>query len=121
MPSPDVIRSSGAVSRIPLSRIAPEGSIATLELTTGDPLDWQAFAVWLSALLHAHGPEVLRVKGVLDVRGTGPVALNAVQHVVHRPEHLNRPMPPGTRLVLIVRDLDTELLERSFRAFLAIP
>jgi hypothetical protein len=29
-------------------------------------------------------------------------------------------MPPGTRLVLIVRDLDTELLERSFRAFLAI-
>jgi G3E family GTPase len=96
------------------------GGISTLELTTGDPLDWQAFAVWLSALLHAHGPDVLRVKGVLDVRGAGPVALNAVQHVVHRPEHLTRPVPPGTRLVVIVRDLDTELLERSFRAFLTI-
>jgi G3E family GTPase len=96
------------------------GGISTLELTTEDPLDWQAFAVWLSALLHAHGPDVLRVKGVLDVRGAGPVALNAVQHVVHRPEHLTRPMPPGSRLVVIVRNLDTELLERSFRAFLTI-
>jgi G3E family GTPase len=94
--------------------------ISTLELTTDDPLDWQAFAVWLSALLHAHGPDVLRVKGVLDVRGVGPVALNAVQHVVHRPEHLTRPMPPGSRLVVIARGLDTELLERSFRAFLTI-
>jgi G3E family GTPase len=113
--------------RVPGGRALPAGGeaahlggISTLELTTRDPLDWQAFSVWLSALLHAHGPDVLRVKGVLDVRGAGPVALNAVQHVVHRPEHLTRPMPPGTRLVLIVRDLDTELLERSFRAFLTI-
>jgi G3E family GTPase len=95
-------------------------AIGTLELTTGDALDWQAFSVWLSLLLHRHGADVLRVKGILDVRGTGPVALNGVQHVVHRPEHLSGPVPPGTRLVLIVRGIDTELLERSFHAFLGI-
>lgn len=94
--------------------------IATLELTIAEPLDWPAFAVWLSLLLHRHGVDVLRVKGVLDVRGAGSVALNGVQHVVHRPEHLQQPMPPGTRLVLIVRDLDTELLRRSFATFLTI-
>jgi G3E family GTPase len=94
--------------------------ISTLELVTDEPLDWQAFSVWLSLLLHRRGPEVLRVKGVLDVRGVGPVALNGVQHVVHRPEHLTGPVPPGTRLVLIVRDIDPELLRRSFHAFLAI-
>jgi len=93
---------------------------STLELVTDEVLDWQAFAVWLSLLLHRHGPDVLRVKGVLDVRGVGPVALNGVQHVVHRPEHLTGPVPPVTRLVLIVRDIDPELLERSFHAFLAI-
>jgi G3E family GTPase len=95
-------------------------AIGTLELTTGDALDWQAFSVWLSLLLHGHGADVLRVKGILDVRGTGPVALNGVQHVVHRPEHLSGPVPPGTRLVLIVRGIDTALLERSFHAFLGI-
>jgi G3E family GTPase len=95
-------------------------AITTLELVTDEPLDWQVFSIWLSLLLHRHGADVLRVKGVLDVRGTGPVAVNGVQHVVHRPEHLSGQVPPGTRLVLIVRDIDTELLERSVRAFLAI-
>jgi G3E family GTPase len=96
------------------------GAVSTLELVTDEPLDWQAFAIWLSLLLHRHGPAMLRVKGVLDVRGVGPVALNGVQHVVHRPEHLTGPVPPGSRLVLIARDIDIELLKRSFHAFLAI-
>ena len=99
---------------------AHTGAIGTLELVTDEPLDWQAFSVWLSLLLHRHGADVLRVKGVLDVRGSGPVAINGVQHVIHRSEHLTGPVPPGTRLVIIVRGIDTELLERSFRAFLAI-
>jgi G3E family GTPase len=99
---------------------AHTSAVSTLELATDEPLDWQAFAIWLSLLLHRHGPAVLRVKGVLDVRGVGPVALNGVQHVVHRPEHLTGPVPPGSRLVLIARDLDPELLKRSFHAFLAI-
>ncbi|MCW2882176.1 MAG: GTPase, family [Sphaerisporangium sp.] len=94
--------------------------VSTLELVTDEPLDWQAFSVWLSLLLHSRGTDVLRVKGVLDVRGVGPVAVNGVQHVVHRPEHLGGPVPPGTRLVFIVRDIDTELLERSFHTFLSI-
>ena len=99
---------------------AHTGAVSTLELVTDETLDWQAFSVWLSLLLHQHGPDVLRVKGVLDVRHAGPVALNAVQHVVHRPEHLTGSVPPGTRLVFIVRDIDTELLERSFHTFLGI-
>jgi G3E family GTPase len=99
---------------------AHTSGIETLELATDRPLDWQALAVWLTLLLHRHGPDVLRVKGVLDVQGVGPVAVHGVQHVVHRPEHLAGPVPPGTRLVLIVRGLDPALLERSFHAFLGI-
>jgi G3E family GTPase len=118
---------SGAAAATPPARLpggpadaAHTSAVSTVELTTDEPLDWQAVAIWLSLLLHRHGPAVLRVKGVLDVRGVGPVALNGVQHIVHRPEHLTGPVPPGSRLVVIVRDIDTELLERSFRAFLAI-
>jgi G3E family GTPase len=88
--------------------------VRTLELVTAEPLDWQAFAVWLSLPLHRSGPEVLRVKGVLDVEGVGPVGVNGVQHVMHAPEHLSGAVPPGTRLVVIVQDLDPQLVERSF-------
>lgn len=99
---------------------AHTSGIDTLELSTDRPLDWQALAVWLSLLLHRHGPEVLRVKGVLDVAGVGPVAVHGVQHVVHRPEHLTETVSPGSRLVLIVQGLDPALIERSFHAFLRI-
>jgi G3E family GTPase len=95
-------------------------TVSTLELVTTETLDWQAFAVWLSLLLHAHGPDILRVKGVLDVRDVGPVALNGVQHIMHRPQHVTGPVPPGTRLVIISQNIDRKLLERSFHAFLAI-
>jgi G3E family GTPase len=96
------------------------GSVSTLELVTGEPLDWQAFAAWLSLLLHAHGPDILRVKGVLEVHGAGHVAINAVQHIVHQPQHLAGSVPPGTRLVVITQNVDVTLLERSFHTFLAI-
>lgn len=95
-------------------------AVSTLELVIAERVDWQSFATWLSLLLHVHGPDVLRVKGVLDVDGVGPVAVNGVQHVIHTPEHLSGAVPSGTRIVLIVRGLDTELLERSFHAFLGI-
>lgn len=94
--------------------------VATVELVTEEPLDWEAFAVWLSLLVHRRGPDVLRVKALLDVRDAGPVVLHGVQHVIHRPEHLDRAGLRGSRVVLIVRDIDPVLLERSFRTFLGL-
>jgi G3E family GTPase len=94
--------------------------VSTLELRTERPLDWQAFSVWLSLLLHEHGPSVLRVKGVLDVEGVGPVALNGVQHIVHRPEHLASQASFGTRLVLILQGLEKAAVQRSFNVFLGL-
>ena len=95
-------------------------AVSTLELVTSDSLEWQAFSVWLSLLLHEHGPNVLRVKGVADVQNVGPVAINGVQHIVHPPEHLPGDVSPGTRIVVIAQGLDTSLLKRSFHAFLGI-
>jgi G3E family GTPase len=100
--------------------VAHTEGISTVELTAEEPPDWEAFALWLSLLVHRHGPDVLRVKAVLDVRDVGPVALHGVQHIIHRPEHLPGAAPPESRVVLIVRGLDTEQLERSFHTFLAI-
>ena len=82
-------------------------------------VDWLGFGVWLTMLLHARGRDILRVKGLLDVGGGGPVVVDAVQHVVHPPVHLDA-WPDDdrrSRLVLIGRHLDAELLEESLRAF----
>jgi G3E family GTPase len=96
----------------------PTGCVA---LSLPGPVDWVAFTVWLSMLLHAHGERVLRVKGLLDTGEAGLVSIGAVQHVVHRPEHLagTEGGRGDSRLVLITRCLDERAVERSLHRFLA--
>ena len=91
----------------------------TCSLVLDRPLDWTAFGIWLTMLLQSRGADVLRVKGLLDVGGPGPVVLDSVQHVVHPPRHLDS-WPDGdrrSRLVLIGRGLDAAALETSLAAF----
>lgn len=94
--------------------------IATFCLTAEEPLDWAPFGLWLSMLLNRHGSEILRLKGLLHVAGVErPVVVQGVQHLVHKPTHLDA-WPEGrptTRLVVIGRGLDRAAIERSFRAF----
>ena len=89
-------------------------------LTFERPLDWTAFGVWLTMLLHAHGARVLRIKGLLHVRGLpAPVVIHGVQHVIHPPAHLER-WPDAdrrSRIVFIVRDMDPATIEASLAAF----
>ena len=86
-------------------------------------LDWTAFGVWMSMLLHRHGDRVLRMKGLLNVAGVpGPVLVNGVQHLVHPPAHLDRwpDQDRRSRLVVISSGLDHDAIERSLHAFNAI-
>jgi G3E family GTPase len=84
------------------------------------PLDWTAFGVWASMLLHRHGADMLRLKGLLNVAGLpAPVLINGVQHIVHPPSHLEA-WPDAdrrSRLIFIVRGLDRERIERSLAVF----
>jgi G3E family GTPase len=84
-----------------------------------DELDWTTFAIWLTMLLQARGSDLLRVKGLLNVGGAGPVLLNCVQHAVHPPEHLESWSDEDhrSRLVFIGRGFDAEQLEGSLRTF----
>ena len=87
------------------------------------PMDWTAFGLWMSMLLHRHGERVLRVKGMLNVAGVAdPVLINGVQHIVHPPTHMTG-WPDGdrrSRLVFIVQDMDRAEIEGSLAAFNAL-
>ena len=97
--------------------------IAACCFTFDAVLDWTAFGVWMSMLLHRHGDRVLRMKGLLNVAGVpGPVLVNGVQHLVHPPAHLDRwpDEDRRSRLVVISNGLDRDEIERSLHAFNAL-
>lgn len=84
-----------------------------------EELDWTAFTLWLSLLLHAHGENVLRVKGILDVGEEAPVNINGVQHIIHPPNHLDK-WPENVDksfLVFIVKDIDPLTILHSLETF----
>jgi len=94
--------------------------VSSTSLVLDEPLDWTAFGIWLSMLLNRHGNDVLRVKGILNVQGSAaPVFINAVQHIVHPPQHLERwpTEDRRSRIVFITRGIDPQRLRRSLAAF----
>ena len=82
------------------------------------PVPSAGLATWLSMLASLRGPQLLRVKGIVDVEGD-PYVIDVVQSVVHAPRRLAAWPAPGrgTRLVFIVRGLSREDVESTFAAF----
>jgi G3E family GTPase len=105
------------------SKVASKHNVATFSLVVERPLNWGAFGVWMTMLLHAHGAKVLRVKGILNVEeSSGPVFFHCAQHLVHPPEHADH-WPTDDRrskLVFVVQGLDPNRIERSLRIFDAV-
>src|SRR6266404_1645621 len=82
--------------------------IASFVLTDDAPLSWDAFARAMETLIALRGPDLLRVKGLLNVAGCrGPVVVHVVQHLAHPPVELAA--WPGkdrsSRLVFITRGI----------------
>ena len=104
---------------LPSTSHAEHDGVQAHSLIFDEQLDWTAFGIWLTMLLQSRGEDVLRVKGLLDVGGPGPLVLNGVQHVVHPPVHLDA-WPDDdrrSRIVFIGRGLEQRALEESLAAF----
>jgi G3E family GTPase len=89
-------------------------------LAIDETIDWTAFGVWLSALLHARGDDVLRVKGVVRTPA-GRLLLQSVRKVVQSPEILPEQPDDGTRednmIVVIGRGYRADDLRQSLAHF----
>lgn len=110
----------GAVRGLPPEApAAPHSEVQSTALGFNAPLDWPAFGVWLGMLLQARGPDVLRIKGLLDIGDAGPVVMNVAQHVVHPPEHLAAwpADADGSYLVFITRGIDPARIADSLETF----
>jgi len=79
------------------------------------------FDLFLNLLREAHGPHLLRVKGIigLDDEPDRPVVIHGVQHVFHPPMSLDH-WPNGerrTRIVFILKDMEPKFVEGLWQAF----
>lgn len=92
-------------------------AVFPVRLAIGGAVDWTAFTVWLSALLHARGDDVLRVKGVVRTPA-GRLLLQSVRRVVQSPEILpEQPDRDDNEIVVIGRGYRAEDLRRSLDRF----
>jgi G3E family GTPase len=81
--------------------------------------------LFLELLRSAHGPKLLRVKGIVQLaeEPEQPVVLHMVQHVLHPPARLEA-WPSDdrrSRLVFVTQDLDAAVVRRLLDAFLGNP
>lgn len=102
-----------------LGELHDTGETHSVSVTFDGPIDWTAFGIWFSMLLHARGEDVLRVKGLLDVGESGPVVINGVQHIIHPPEHLDEwpDEDHRSRIIFITKRIHAGELLGSLEAF----
>lgn len=88
------------------------GSIVSVSWKDIRPLTWLEVESAVGSLVARHGERLLRLKGLLEVEGEpGPVAIDGVQHLFHRPRVLEA-WPGGvTSPVLVAIAEETTRLE----------
>lgn len=83
------------------------------------PFTWDTLAASLHVLTALRGPDLLRVKGIINVDGEpGPVAIHGVQHIFHPPVKLREwhDADRRSRIVFIVRNIPRTSIEALFGA-----
>ncbi|MCO6185011.1 GTP-binding protein [Rhizobium sp. L1K21] len=85
----------------------------------GGAMDPNKFFPWIQKITQIDGPNILRLKGIINFEGDEERYVVQGVHMIIEGDH-QRPWKDGekreTRLVFIGRDLDQEKLERTFKA-----
>lgn len=102
-----------------------DNGIKAFALTSDQPLGSAAFDMFLELLRGAHGPKLLRVKGVVKIAEfpDRPVVIHGAQHVFH-PTTVLDAWPDGdarTRIVFILKDMEPQVVQALYDAFLGVP
>ncbi|WP_040577299.1 GTP-binding protein [Methylopila sp. M107] len=97
------------------------GSISAVSMTSEAPLSLAAYDLFVELLRSAHGPKLLRLKGLVRIAEdpSRPLVLQGVRHVFAEPRFLDA-WPDGddrTRLVAIGENLPADLIAGLYAAF----
>jgi len=96
-----------------------DASIHSFCLWFDTPFTWDGLSAAIDMLTALRGPDLLRVKGIVNVAGEpGPVAIHGAQHIFHPPVRLEgwKADDRRSRIVFIVRDIPRAAVEAVFAA-----
>ena len=99
-----------------------DDDIKGVSLRMDKPLDGPRVTKWIQDLLNEQGPDILRAKGILDVKGESQRLVFQAVHMILEGD-LQRDWKPGeerySRMVFIGRNLDEAKLRAGFEATVA--
>jgi G3E family GTPase len=97
--------------------------IVSFVLRDDAPLDWPVFQRTIETLIALRGPDLLRIKGLINLTGSkGPVVFQAVQHLIHPPVELAAwpDADRSSRVVFITRGVTERQVKDLFAACRAL-
>ena len=101
-----------------------DDGIQSVALTLHTPIDRRKIARWLTALVKKQGPDILRAKGIIDVKDNPRRLVFQAVHMILEGD-LQREWREGesrySRMVFIGRNLDEAELKAGFEACAADP
>jgi G3E family GTPase len=104
-------------SRVP--RATHLAAVRSFVLWFDQPFTWQSFTTIVQVLTSLRGPDLLRVKGLVNiVEESGPIVVQGAQHLFDEPARLDKwpSEDRRSRLVFITKNLPRELVEGLFKA-----
>jgi len=94
--------------------------ISSFCVTYDEPLRLDALEQWFDTIMMLKGPDLLRIKGIVNVAEMDkPVVIHGVQHVFHPPAVLDAwpSEDRRTRIVFITRDVERKTIEDTLSWF----
>jgi G3E family GTPase len=113
-----LVEPSRAAANAFVAEASHSDGIVSFVIVDDAPVAWNGFARAMETLTSMRGPDLLRVKGLINVEGCGgPVVVQFVQHLAHPPVELEAWPDESrqSRLVFITRNI----AERQVRALFA--
>jgi G3E family GTPase len=106
-----------------VAEAAHSDGIGSFVIADNTPMPWPAFAKAMDTLMALRGPDLLRVKGFLNVEGCkGPVVVQFVQHLAHPPVELDAWPDDNrqSRVVFITKNISEQQVRDLFAAMRAL-
>ena len=98
-------------------------NIEAFSMTSDKPVNMMAFGLFKDLLMAQMGPDLLRIKGIINIEGKSrPAVIHGVQHIFH-PVHWLDKWPDSdkqTKLVFITRNVKKEQIEGFFNALMGL-
>jgi G3E family GTPase len=125
---PKVLTDTGAADAIErhsgfVAEASHSDGVLSFVMRRNQPMDWPVFHRAMDTLITLRGPNLLRIKGLLNLKGSkGPVVFQAVQHLIHPPVELSSwpDKDHGSRVVFITRGVSERQVEDLFKACRAL-